>query len=80
VRVLTRNGHDWSDRYPSIVLAASNLRCQSAIIDGEAIVQRREQDTAPRHGEKLSAIEASVLRLSNIGRAVHITGALRRNG
>ena len=29
----------WSDRYPSIVRAAVNLRCQSAIIDGEAIVQ-----------------------------------------
>jgi DNA ligase D-like protein (predicted ligase) len=38
-RVLTRNGDDWSDRYPSIVRAAANLRCQSAIIDGEAIVQ-----------------------------------------
>ena len=37
--MLTRNGHDWSDRYPSIVRAAANLRCQSAIIDGEAIVQ-----------------------------------------
>jgi ATP-dependent DNA ligase len=39
VRVLTRNGHDSSDRYSSIVSAASNLRCRSAIIDGEAIVQ-----------------------------------------
>ena len=38
-RVFTRNGFDWSDRYPSIVRAAANLRCQSAIIDGEAIVQ-----------------------------------------
>ena len=38
-RVLTRNGHDWSERYPSIVRAAANLRCQSAIIDGEAVVQ-----------------------------------------
>ena len=38
-RVLTRNGHDWSDRYPYIVRAAANLPCQSAIIDGEAIVQ-----------------------------------------
>jgi bifunctional non-homologous end joining protein LigD len=38
-RVLTRNGFDWSDRYPSIVRAAVGLRCQSAIIDGEAIVQ-----------------------------------------
>ena len=38
-RVLTRNGYDWTDRYPSIFRAAANLRCKSAIIDGEAIVQ-----------------------------------------
>src|SRR6476620_7859115 len=38
-RVFTRNGYDWSDRYPSIVRAAINLPCKSAIIDGEAIVQ-----------------------------------------
>ena len=38
-RVFTRNGYDWSDRYPSIVRAAASLRCKSAIIDGEAIVQ-----------------------------------------
>ena len=36
---LVGSGHDWSDRYPSIVRAAANLRCQSAIIDCEAIVQ-----------------------------------------
>jgi DNA ligase D-like protein (predicted ligase) len=39
VRVFSRNGHDWSDRYPGLVRAATNLRCKSAIIDGEAIVQ-----------------------------------------
>jgi ATP-dependent DNA ligase len=38
-RVTTRKGYDWSDRYPSIIRAASALRCESAIIDGEAIVQ-----------------------------------------
>jgi bifunctional non-homologous end joining protein LigD len=38
-RVYTRNGFDWTDRYPSIVRAASELRCRSAIIDDEAIVQ-----------------------------------------
>jgi ATP-dependent DNA ligase len=38
-RVYTRNGFDWSDRYPSIVRASTKLRCKSAIIDGEAIVQ-----------------------------------------
>ena len=41
-RVFTRNGYDWSDRYPSIVRAAANLRCGLAIIDGEAIVQNGE--------------------------------------
>src|SRR6478752_10892635 len=39
VRVFSRNGHDWSDRYPGIVRAAAGLACQSVIIDGEAIVQ-----------------------------------------
>ena len=37
-RVFTRDGFDWSDRYPAIVKAASKLRCESAIMDGEAIV------------------------------------------
>ena len=34
-RVFTRNGFDWTDRYPSFVRAASKLRCKSAIIDGD---------------------------------------------
>nr|WP_075218160.1 non-homologous end-joining DNA ligase [Mongoliimonas terrestris] len=39
VRAYTRNGHDWTDRYPRIVDAAAALSCGSAVIDGEAIVQ-----------------------------------------
>jgi ATP-dependent DNA ligase len=39
VRVFSRNGYDWSDRYPGIVRAAARLPCKSAIIDGEAVVQ-----------------------------------------
>jgi bifunctional non-homologous end joining protein LigD len=35
----TRNGHDWSDRYPGIIAAARKLPCRSAILDGEVIVQ-----------------------------------------
>jgi bifunctional non-homologous end joining protein LigD len=35
----TRNGHNWSDRYPGIIAAACKLPCRSAIIDGEVIVQ-----------------------------------------
>jgi bifunctional non-homologous end joining protein LigD len=39
VRAYTRNGFDWTDRYPSIVNAAARLECRSTIIDGEVIVQ-----------------------------------------
>jgi bifunctional non-homologous end joining protein LigD len=49
VRVFTRNGHDWTDRYPSIVLAAANLRCKSAIIDGEALCRMARVHRISRH-------------------------------
>jgi bifunctional non-homologous end joining protein LigD len=39
VRAYTRNGFNWSERYPGIVRAAAKLNCRSAIIDGEVIVQ-----------------------------------------
>jgi bifunctional non-homologous end joining protein LigD len=29
IRLLTRNGHDWSPRYPAIVAAADRLRVRS---------------------------------------------------
>ena len=35
----TRNGFDWSDRYPGIIGSAAKLTCRSAILDGEVIVQ-----------------------------------------
>jgi ATP-dependent DNA ligase len=38
-RAYTRNGHGWSDRYPGIIMAARNLPCRTAILDGEVIVQ-----------------------------------------
>jgi ATP-dependent DNA ligase len=47
VRVFSRNGHDWSDRYPGIVRAAAGLRCKSAIIDGEAVVQDENGVSTP---------------------------------
>jgi bifunctional non-homologous end joining protein LigD len=38
VRLFTRKGYDWSDRYPAIVLTAMKLRAQSFTVDGEACV------------------------------------------
>jgi bifunctional non-homologous end joining protein LigD len=38
VRLLTRNGHDWSGRYPWIVESALKNRSRHFVIDGEAVV------------------------------------------
>ncbi|MGR9076280.1 non-homologous end-joining DNA ligase [Rhizobium leguminosarum] len=38
VRVLTRGGHDWTDRFPAIVAQAKRLSVSTAILDGEAVV------------------------------------------
>jgi bifunctional non-homologous end joining protein LigD len=35
VRLVTRNGHDWADRYPLIVEAAGALKVRSFLLDGE---------------------------------------------
>ena len=33
----TRNGKDWTGRFPSILEAASGLKARSCLIDGEAV-------------------------------------------
>jgi bifunctional non-homologous end joining protein LigD len=37
VRLLTRNGYDWTGRFPLIAAAAEALRARSFLIDGEAV-------------------------------------------
>jgi bifunctional non-homologous end joining protein LigD len=36
VRLFTRRGYDWTDRYPAIAAAAAKLRARSFTLDGEA--------------------------------------------
>lgn len=38
VRLLTRGGHDWTDRFPAIVAALKKLPVERALLDGEAVV------------------------------------------
>jgi bifunctional non-homologous end joining protein LigD len=38
VRLITRNGHDWSARYPWIVESALKNRQKQFVIDGEAVI------------------------------------------
>jgi bifunctional non-homologous end joining protein LigD len=37
VRLFTRNGHDWTGRFPLIARAALSLKATSCLIDGEAV-------------------------------------------
>jgi len=39
VRLITRNGHDWTTRYGRLAKAFETLACKSAILDGEVVVQ-----------------------------------------
>ncbi|EJC66167.1 DNA polymerase LigD-like ligase domain-containing protein [Rhizobium leguminosarum bv. viciae WSM1455] len=64
IRILTRGGHDWTDRFPAIKQAALWLPVGTAILDGEAVVldeQGRsdfgllQQSLGGRGGKKVSS-------------------------
>ncbi|MGO8269247.1 non-homologous end-joining DNA ligase [Rhizobium ruizarguesonis] len=38
IRILTRGGHDWTERFPAITAEARRLPVSTAILDGEAVV------------------------------------------
>jgi bifunctional non-homologous end joining protein LigD len=63
VRVLTRGGHDWTDRFPAIAAEARRLPVATAILDGEAVVfdergrsdfGRLQQSLGGRGGKRMS--------------------------
>jgi ATP-dependent DNA ligase len=37
VRLFTRRGYDWTERFPAIISAARSIRAKSFLIDGEAV-------------------------------------------
>jgi bifunctional non-homologous end joining protein LigD len=46
VRLVTRNGLDWTDRFPQIAEALADLPARSALLDGEVVVFDREGRTS----------------------------------
>ncbi len=39
VKLITRNGHDWTEKYGAVATAFAMLDCEDAFLDGEIIVQ-----------------------------------------
>jgi bifunctional non-homologous end joining protein LigD len=75
VRLFTRNGHDWTKRYPLIVEAALRNRATSFVIDGEAVLHgvdgisdfnglhsRRHDDEVQLYAFDILALEGDDLR------------------
>src|SRR5262249_51170737 len=60
VRLITRNGNDFSSRFPFIVMAIGKLPVRSCLIDGEAIVCDEnglaDFELIRRHGALASAV------------------------
>ena len=60
VRLITRNGNDFTDRFPFIAMALKSLPVRSCVIDGEAIVCNENGlavfELIRGHGSKTSAV------------------------
>src|SRR3954466_12568648 len=37
IRLITRRGNDWSDRFPLVIEAVNHLKMRSCLIDGEVV-------------------------------------------
>jgi bifunctional non-homologous end joining protein LigD len=42
IRIKTRRGYDWTERYPLIVAAAERLSAASFVLDGEGVILRAD--------------------------------------
>lgn len=71
VRLHTRNGRDWTDRFPDIEEALAELGLSDAVIDGEAVVADEENRTdfallqaALKQGGAVDYVAFDLLRLN----------------
>jgi bifunctional non-homologous end joining protein LigD len=56
VRLMTRNGLDWTDRLPAVVRAIKGLRAETALVDGELVaVDQQGASSFPKLQAALSA-------------------------
>jgi bifunctional non-homologous end joining protein LigD len=94
VHLLTRRGHDWSDRYPLIAAGAGALKLKSCLIDGEAVVcdetgvasfqrmrERQHDRSVILYAFDLLELDGEDLRREPVEvRKATLSGLLRRHG
>src|SRR4051794_19422248 len=75
IRLITRRGNDWSDRFPLVVQAVTHLKVRSCLIDGEVVCcdqrgvaafnvlrRRRNEPEAFLYGFDLLEVDGTDLR------------------
>ncbi|MBB4192814.1 ATP-dependent DNA ligase [Rhizobium aethiopicum] len=84
VRILTRGGHNWTDRFPAIAAQAKRLPVSTAILDGEAVVfdelgrsdfGKLQQSLGGKGGKRISL--ESVLMVFDV---LYLAGAISSRG
>ena len=71
----TRNGNDWTDRFPSIVTALEKLRVNSAVLDMEAVL------LDPQGKSSFQALQGALGEGGNPGKIVaHVFDLLHLDG
>ena len=80
IRLITRRGNDWSDRFPLVVEAVNHLKVRSCLIDGE-VVCCDERGSPVRHPSPPAERGAGVpLRLRPAGAGRHGSAAGAHRG
>jgi ATP-dependent DNA ligase len=60
IRLITRRGNDWSERFPLVIEAVNHLKVRSCLIDGEVVCcDERGLSRGVRHGLALMTPSAS---------------------
>jgi ATP-dependent DNA ligase len=69
VRIKTRRGYDWTDRFPLIIEAGERLRAPSFVVDGEGVILRPDGVAdfdrlhSRRHGGEVQLLGFDLLEL-----------------
>ena len=76
VRMLTRKGLDWAEKFPNIAEAVADLPAETALIDGEIVVEEIEENGVA----SFSALQAALSEGANDRYVYYVFDLLHRDG
>ena len=74
VRIYSRNGHDWTARFPSLAKALLTLKVKTALIDGEIVVNDEKGVSS------FARLQDAIARKTDLGVVYHVFDLLLLDG